>query len=47
MPAVFHPLVKPCIFGALVGLVLAHFVSPLNAATGGVAALWLLTMRFA
>jgi len=47
VPPVFHPLVKPCVVGALVGLILVHFVGPLDAALGGVVALWLLTMRFA
>lgn len=39
-------LVKPAVVAALVGLVLVHFVAPLDAATVAVAVLWLLLMAF-
>lgn len=37
-------LVKPLVVSAFVGLVAVHFVTPLNAATIAVGALWALSM---
>lgn len=37
-------LVKPLAVSALLALILVHFTSPLDAATGSVAAFWLLSM---
>lgn len=39
-------LVKPCVVGALTGLVLVHFLPPLDAATVAVAVLWALLMAY-
>lgn len=44
MPGLWIKLVKPLVVAALVGLVAVHFVSPLDAATLAVAALWVLTI---
>lgn len=39
-------LVKPLVASALVGLVCVHWLSPLNAATVAVAALWALVIKW-
>lgn len=44
MPGLWIKLVKPLTVAALVGLIAAHFLAPLTAATLGVAVLWVLTM---
>lgn len=37
-------LVKPLVVAAFVGLILVHFIAPLDAATIAVGSLWLLSM---